>query len=201
MPGNPGVADIRDSGEGNPPYKDTIGGVMGDDAAAAAAAAAAATADGVVVGRSVGAFVLGIGDSEGRRLLNGLPLLLLLPLFPDIELFVAATEGLGTMVGGSGLCEGVESFTECCSSTFGGEGQMLRGMVGLRDGAEEEDVELGGDDFLLPAVIFCCMRQWILNQLDRRPYRDPDLDIPTMRHLRKRHALHAVRFFLSTTQR
>ena len=46
---------------------------------------------------------------------------------------------------------------------------------------------------------FFCMRQWILNQLERRPYREPDLDMPTMRHLRRRQALQAVRFFLSTT--
>ena len=42
----------------------------------------------------------------------------------------------------------------------------------------------------------CCMRQWILNQLDLRPYRDPDFDIPTMRHFLNRHALQAVLFFL-----
>ena len=49
----------------------------------------------------------------------------------------------------------------------------------------------------LPAA--CCIRQWILNQLERRPYLDPDLDIPTIKHLRRRQALQAVLFFLSTT--
>lgn len=47
----------------------------------------------------------------------------------------------------------------------------------------------------------CCMRQWILNQLDLLPYLDPDFDIPTMRHFLRRQALQAVLFFLSTTQR
>ena len=53
--------------------------------------------------------------------------------------------------------------------------------------------------FCPPAA--CCMRQWILNQLDRRPYLEPDLDIPTMRHFRNRQALQAVRFFLLMTHR
>jgi len=48
---------------------------------------------------------------------------------------------------------------------------------------------------------FCCMRQWILNQLDLLPYLDPDFDMPTMRHFLSLHALQAVLFFLSTTQR
>lgn len=42
-------------------------------------------------------------------------------------------------------------------------------------------------------------RQWILNQLDLRPYRDPDLDMPTRRHFRSRQALQDVRFFLLMT--
>jgi hypothetical protein len=42
----------------------------------------------------------------------------------------------------------------------------------------------------------CCMRQWILNQLERLPYLEPDLDMPTMRHFLSLQALHAVRFFL-----
>ena len=46
---------------------------------------------------------------------------------------------------------------------------------------------------------FCCIRQWILNQFDLRPYLEPDLDIPTMRHFLSLQALHEVRFFLSTT--
>ena len=46
---------------------------------------------------------------------------------------------------------------------------------------------------------FFCIRQWILNQLDLRPYLQPDLDMPTMRHFLSLHALHAVLFFLSTT--
>lgn len=47
----------------------------------------------------------------------------------------------------------------------------------------------------------CCSwrRQWILNQFDRRPYREPFFDIPTIRHFLSRHALHAVRFFLLIT--
>lgn len=44
-----------------------------------------------------------------------------------------------------------------------------------------------------------CNRQWILNQFDRRPYLLPLLDMPTSRHFLKRHALHAVRFFLLIT--
>ena len=43
------------------------------------------------------------------------------------------------------------------------------------------------------------MRQWILNQLLLLPYLEPDLDMPTMRHLRSLQALQAVLFFLSTT--
>ena len=43
------------------------------------------------------------------------------------------------------------------------------------------------------------MRQWILNQLDLLPYLEPDLDMPTIRHLRSLQALHEVLFFLSTT--
>lgn len=67
------------------------------------------------------------------------------------------------------------------------------------------DADVGGGVFRLPiaaaaaaAACCCCScsRQWILNQLERRPYREPLFDIPTIRHLRNRHALHAVRFFL-----
>ena len=43
------------------------------------------------------------------------------------------------------------------------------------------------------------MRQWILNQFDLLPYLDPDLLIPTMRHLRSLQALQAVLFFLLMT--
>ena len=46
---------------------------------------------------------------------------------------------------------------------------------------------------------FFCMRQWILNQFDRRPYRHPDLDIPTVRHFRSLQALQEVLFLLSIT--
>lgn len=41
-----------------------------------------------------------------------------------------------------------------------------------------------------------CSKQCILNQFDRRPYREPLFDIPTSKHLRSRHALQAVLFFL-----
>ncbi len=45
----------------------------------------------------------------------------------------------------------------------------------------------------------CCIKQWILNQFDLRPYLEPDFDMPTMRHFLSLHALHAVRFFLLMT--
>ena len=48
-------------------------------------------------------------------------------------------------------------------------------------------------------LAFCCCscsKQWILNQLDRRPYLEPLLDMPTFKHLFKRQALQDVRFFL-----
>ena len=47
---------------------------------------------------------------------------------------------------------------------------------------------------------FFCMRQWILNQLDLRPYLQPDLDMPTLRHFLSRHALQEVLLRLSITQ-
>ena len=117
----------------------------------------------------------------------------------------------GTMEaeGSSGLLGGDEEWDSLPTSTmgesrlwsvFGGEGHRASGAVGLRD---DDEAELpGGEGFGAPSPAlprFCCMRQWILNQLERRPYLDPDLDMPTMRHLRSRHALQAVRFFLSTT--
>lgn len=68
---------------------------------------------------------------------------------------------------------------------------------GGADGAPEEDE----DFFVGEPPRDCCMRQWILNQFDLRPYLDPDFDMPTIRHLRSRQALQAVRFFLSTTHR
>ena len=84
------------------------------------------------------------------------------------------------------------------SADFGGEGHRASGAVGLR---EDDEAELPGGEGLGATALprFCCMRQWILNQLERRPYREPDLDMPTMRHLRSRHALQAVRFFLLMT--
>ena len=54
---------------------------------------------------------------------------------------------------------------------------------------------------VLALLAFFCIRQWILNQFDRLPYRHPDLDMPTFRHLRSRQALHEVRLRLSITQR
>ena len=48
-------------------------------------------------------------------------------------------------------------------------------------------------------MLLACIRQWILNQFDLLPYREPDLDMPTIRHLRSLQDLHEVRFFLSTT--
>ena len=47
---------------------------------------------------------------------------------------------------------------------------------------------------------FFCIRQWILNQLERLPYLQPDLDIPTERHFLRRQALQDVLFLLSMTQ-
>ena len=47
---------------------------------------------------------------------------------------------------------------------------------------------------------FFCIRQWILNQLERLPYLQPDLDIPTFRHFLSLQALQEVLFLLSMTQ-
>lgn len=69
--------------------------------------------------------------------------------------------------------------------------------VKVGDGSIDEGVDTDGGRF----PVACCMRQWILNQFDLRPYLDPDLDMPTIRHLRRRQALHAVRFFLLITHR
>lgn len=100
-----------------------------------------------------------------------------------------------------GLCRSLISFEEV---------HDLGGDVGLKDELDngETSVESGGGGWdalaevlLLPPCMLCCMRQWILNQLDRRPYLDPDLDIPTIRHFRNRQALQAVRFFLLMTHR
>ena len=107
----------------------------------------------------------------------------------------------------SGLLGGEEECVSRCTSTMGearlcsvlgGEGHSPRGAVGL---SEDDEAELpGGEGFgAIAPPRFCCMRQWILNQWERRPYLEPDLDMPTMRHLRSRQALQAVRFFLSTT--
>ena len=83
----------------------------------------------------------------------------------------------------------------------GGFGGGAEEEVGL---SEEVEAALlpGGEDFFggIPCR-FCCIRQWILNQLDLLPYLEPDLDIPTIRHFLSLQALQAVRFFLSTTQR
>ena len=88
------------------------------------------------------------------------------------------------------------------------EDQDLGGDVGLSDDTDSGDTSVDMEDeegFLLPPLpppcIDCCIKQWILNQFDLRPYREPDFDMPTMRHFLKRHALQAVRFFLSTTHR
>ena len=77
---------------------------------------------------------------------------------------------------------------------------FLAGIIGAESTKLDDDVCGDCLDWLPPPEA-CCIRQWILNQLDRRPYRDPDFDIPTIRHFRKRHALQAVRFFLLITQR
>ena len=95
-----------------------------------------------------------------------------------------------------------------------GESRGLHKVLGLLfEVVVEAGVERGGggtrcwwgdaslDEGLLFCPAACCMRQWILNQLDRRPYLDPDLDIPTIRHFRNRQALQAVRFFLLMTHR
>ena len=73
-------------------------------------------------------------------------------------------------------------------------------MVGQGEREDRLDVgavgETGGG-----LVEFLCIRQWILNQLDLRPYLEPDLDIPTIRHFLSLQALQEVLFFLSTTHR
>ena len=86
-------------------------------------------------------------------------------------------------------------------------------FVPFRGGTETDSIEvkldvdvvLGVDILLLlpppPPPDACCIRQWILNQFDLRPYREPDFDIPTMRHFRNLQALQAVRFFLLITHR
>ena len=83
-------------------------------------------------------------------------------------------------------------------------------FVPFRGGTETDSIEVKLDVdvvlgvlvlLLLPSPDACCIRQWILNQFDLRPYREPDFDIPTMRHFRNRQALQAVRFFLLITHR
>ena len=80
-------------------------------------------------------------------------------------------------------------------------GRSGRGGGGVRsvaaEGAEDEGVEPLEPGGAPPTA--CCIRQWILNQLDLLPYLEPDLDIPTIRHFLNLHALHAVRFFLLMT--
>lgn len=71
-------------------------------------------------------------------------------------------------------------------------GWLMR--VGRLEGAECRDGSCFTD---FPP--FFCIRQWILNQFDLRPYRQPDLDIPTDKHFLNRHALQEVRFLLSIT--
>ena len=85
-----------------------------------------------------------------------------------------------------------------------GEGDLLE--VSLRPGRSptEAEVWLDGIEGLIGLtdgffVAFFCIRQWILNQLDLRPYLEPDFDIPTIRHFLSLQALHEVLFFLSTT--
>jgi len=96
------------------------------------------------------------------------------------------------LVGGRSKCFGGEE-------REGGGGHEIEGGT-ARSMEEWRVVGRGaGSTDLLEG--FCCMRQWILNQLDLLPYLDPDFDIPTMRHFLRRQALQAVLFFLSTTQR
>ena len=110
------------------------------------------------------------------------------------------TDDLGTIVGGSGLLEGEGSLMgSSLGSVLVGEGHTFMGCVGLREELEVELLPAGED--LLATFMFCCMRQWILNQLDLLPYLDPDFDMPTIRHFLSLQALQAVLFFLSTTQR
>ena len=116
------------------------------------------------------------------------------------------TEVRGTMeaAGSSGLRGGEVEWDDSRTSTMGesgflgGEGHRASGAVGLR---EDDEAELPGGEGLGATALprFCCMRQCILNQLERRPYLEPDLDMPTIRHLRSLQDLHEVRFFLSTT--
>ena len=75
-----------------------------------------------------------------------------------------------------------------------GQGEREDGLEDDRDGGVAVETEGLFVEFL-------CMRQWILNQLDLRPYLEPDLDIPTIRHFLSLQALQEVLFFLSTTHR
>ena len=92
-------------------------------------------------------------------------------------------------------------------ATFRGEGDLEtvltavtggHGRLGTRlcSGLAWGEAGYGGWATFLPP---CCIRQWILNQLDLLPYLEPDLDIPTIRHFLSLQALHEVLFFLSTT--
>ena len=139
----------------------------------------------------------------------------------------AATDDFdGTMVGGLELCDLIVVWMSLFLSVsnmslavldqtddLGGEDGLKEDDFG--DGMTSDDKDWGGgvgnplfgcgdeDGCGEPDLPFmlCCMRQWILNQLDLLPYLDPDFDIPTIRHFLRRHALQAVRFFLSTTHR
>ena len=123
---------------------------------------------------------------------------------------VVDVRALGTMVGDSRSGLSARSSFISLDSFLGMDQGLLGGEVGLRD------IEVGGEAgpldeaaamaaaamacWLLCWVccMLCCIRQWILNQFDLRPYLEPDLDIPTIKHFLSRQALQAVLFFLST---
>lgn len=88
------------------------------------------------------------------------------------------------------------------SLVWGGDGEDRMEWESWSDFSLFASEQLLLSSILLFALIWSAwswIRQWILNQFDLLPYREPDLDIPTVRHFLSLQLLQEVRFFLLMT--